>query len=112
MPLPDQLTTVVVELEVALGPLAVDDLRFHCELQHGKRDGIRVDIQRQQIEVVVGVACQVVTRIVRLTRRTAPERSFGRPFSADPTPSAGRETRGASGLTRSRDVPVSVHHAG
>src|SRR5215213_3226317 len=49
----------------------------HCILKDGVCNRIRVDIQGVIIIVGVGVASQMVTRVILLTSGAAPDRGFG-----------------------------------
>jgi hypothetical protein len=52
-----------LRLEVALAPLAIDSFGVHGVLKRGGGDGISVDVEGSFVDVVKGVAGQMVARI-------------------------------------------------
>ena len=64
---------LVHQLEVALPLLTVDRFRVHTVCEHCGRNRVRVHIERLEADVVEGVARQVVTRVVLVTGRAAPD---------------------------------------
>ena len=63
-----------IQLEVSLAPNTIDIFGIHGILKGREGNGVRVDVVSEQINVIKGVAGQVVAGIVLVTGRATPDR--------------------------------------